>query len=57
MIKRILDLKGAQKLTKNEQQRINGGARKKKCGGDGSFIMQNGKKVCCYVPFDGSYIC
>ncbi len=51
-----LNLEGARKLSKNEQKSINGGAARR-CGGDGSFIYVNGRKVCCYVPWSGAYRC
>lgn len=59
MKKSILNLKGAQELSKNEQKSIAGGRHflLERCGGDGSFIFVNGKKVCCYIPFSGYYIC
>lgn len=51
-------------LTKSQQQEINGGDDRfipiTVCGGDGSFIYEDGVKVCCYVPdrfFGGTYIC
>ncbi len=62
MLKKISNLKGAKDLTKNAQKNINGGLNKfpiwpTSCGGDGSFIFQNGIKVCCYVPSQNWYIC
>lgn len=58
MLKKILKLSGAQKLTKTEQKEINGGAIPTKgCGGDGSFIFVGGQKVCCYIPAQNNYIC
>lgn len=59
MVKKILKLSGAQKLTKVEQKEITGGVfiPVKGCGGDGSFIYVNGKKVCCYIPSQNNYIC
>jgi hypothetical protein len=56
MLKNILKLEGAQKLSKKEQKGINGG-QEVACGGDGSFIFVNGVKTCCYVPKLHSYIC
>jgi len=57
MKKTMLNLKGAQELSKNEQKKINGGKRGPNvCGGDGSFIIVNGEEVCCYVS-PGLYIC
>lgn len=61
MLKNISNLKGAKDLTKKDQKEINGGKwvpiELKKCGGDGSFIIQNGQVVCCYVGFPNLYIC
>jgi hypothetical protein len=59
MKKSLLNLKGVQELSKNEQKNIAGGRRPllSICGGDGSFIFVNGKKVCCYIPSSGYYIC
>jgi len=60
MKKSLLNLEGAQELSKNEQKNITGGRRLALplgCGGDGSFITVNGKKVCCYIPWSGYYIC
>lgn len=61
MLKNISNLKGAKDLTKNAQKNINGGIRfpirPTTCGGDGSFIFQNGVKVCCYIPSTGYYLC
>ncbi|WP_188112101.1 hypothetical protein [Aquimarina sp. RZ0] len=54
----LLNLKGSQKLSKNEQQDINGGIGLGNfCGGDGSFIFVDGVKVCCFVSFEDGYIC
>ncbi len=51
-------------LNKSQQQEVNGGIDfpiGKVCGGDGSFIHQNGVKVCCFQPGkflgQGTYIC
>jgi hypothetical protein len=55
MLKNILKLEGAQKLSINEQKSINGGANR--CGGDGSFIFVNSVKVCCYLPATNNYLC
>ncbi len=52
-------------LNKSQQQQINGGSNLslvgKVCGGDGSFIYQDGVKVCCFQPGkflgQGTYIC
>ncbi len=54
----MLNLKGAQELSKNEQKNVTGGRRKGPdvCGGDGSFIIVNGEEVCCYIA-PGLYIC
>ena len=62
MKKTILNLKGAHELSKNEQKNVTGEKISpyyypNVCGGDGSFIFVNGKKVCCYIPYSGSYIC
>jgi hypothetical protein len=60
MMKSLLNLKGAQELSKNEQKSTGGGFALPGgggCGGDGSFIMVNGQKVCCYVPWSGHYLC
>ncbi len=58
MKKPILNVKNVYELSKNEQKNVNGGGgRIKKCGGDGSYIIVNGKKVCCYIPWSGHYIC
>ncbi|MCB0375906.1 MAG: hypothetical protein KDD04_08310 [Sinomicrobium sp.] len=58
MKKTVLNLKGAEELSKNEQKSISGGIGTiKKCGGDGSYIFVNGVKVCCYIPSNGTYIC
>lgn len=58
MKKSLLNLKGAQELSKNEQKNIAGGKRLiSGCGGDGSYIIVNGKRVCCYIPWTGYYIC
>ena len=61
MLKKISNLKGAKDLTKNAQKEINGGKwipiELKKCGGDGSFIIQGGQIVCCFVAPPNLYIC
>lgn len=58
MKKSFLKFNGAQELSKDDQKQINGSARPTlQCGGDGSFIYQDGKKVCCYQPWSGQYIC
>lgn len=58
MKKALLNLTGSKELSKNEQKNIAGGAGpSRRCGGDGSFIFVNGVKVCCYIPWSGSYIC
>ena len=60
MKKSILDLTGSQELTKITLQKIKGGIRipvPTECGGDGSYIYQNGVKVCCYRPATNDYIC
>ncbi|QHI38433.1 hypothetical protein IMCC3317_38260 [Kordia antarctica] len=58
MKKSLLNLKGVQELSKNEQKNIAGGWHLiRRCGGDGSFIFVDGKKVCCYVPWSGYYLC
>jgi hypothetical protein len=58
MKKSLLNLKGAQELSKNEQRSIAGGIRLlQRCGGDGSSIIVDGKRVCCYIPWSGYYIC
>jgi hypothetical protein len=61
MLKNILKLEGAQKLSSSQQKEINGGAcigcGPKKCGGDGSFIFVNGVKTCCYLPATNNYLC
>ena len=56
MKKAILNVKGAQVLSKDEQKTLNGGIGLA-CGGDGSFIFVNGVKVCCFDPWSGLYIC
>jgi len=57
MKKLILNLKGAQELSKNEQKKVNGGKRiPSGCGGDGSFIIVGGEVVCCYIS-PGLYLC
>ncbi|WP_185965994.1 hypothetical protein [Flavobacterium sp. ZT3R18] len=50
MLKRILKLEGAQKLTKNEQKQIDGGLLIRKCPwgtydceGDGRFCIKSGQ--------------
>ena len=64
MKKPILKVKNVYELSKEEQKDVNGGIGgiQLGCGGDGSFIYVDGKKVCCYIPpsswWDtGSYIC
>ena len=59
MLKNILKLQGAQKLSKDEQKSINGGStpRATTCGGDGAFIFVNGVKTCCYLPATNNYFC
>ncbi|MGG8494928.1 hypothetical protein ACQY1Q_00800 [Tenacibaculum sp. TC6] len=58
MKKAILNVKGVQELNKTTLQNIKGGIKvPTKCGGDGSYIYQNGVKVCCYQPATGNYIC
>lgn len=61
MKKVILNVEGSQELTKTALKNIKGGAVPfpfpKTCGGDGSFIYQNGVKVCCYRPATMDYIC
>lgn len=58
MKKSLLSLKGAQKLSKDEQKSINGGRPPiRRCGGDGSSIIVNGERVCCYIPWSGLYLC
>ena len=59
MLKKILKVEGAQKLTNNEQKAINAGSlvNPKRCLGDGSFIFQIGVKVCCYLPATNNYLC
>lgn len=57
MMKSLLNLKGTQKLSKDEQKSTGGGIIPTICRGDGSFITVNGQKVCCYVPWSGYYIC
>ncbi|WP_408024092.1 hypothetical protein [Tenacibaculum sediminilitoris] len=58
MKKTILSVNGSEKLTKETLKSINGGVRiPTRCGGDGSFIYQDGIKVCCYQPSTGYYIC
>jgi hypothetical protein len=58
MMKSLLNLKGAQELSKNEQKSTGGGfAPSGGCGGDGSFITVNGQIVCCYIPWSGHYRC
>ena len=50
MIKNILKLEGAQKLTKNQQKSINGGILRRcpwgtfDCEGDGRFCVKNGQQ-------------
>lgn len=56
MKKSILNVKGAKEVSKNKQKDILGGALQQ-CGGDGSYIYVNGKRVCCYQPWSGLYIC
>jgi len=58
MLKNILNLEGAQQLSKNEQSSINGGKTSywcedpknnfKQCGGTSDYICMNG--VCTYCP-------
>ncbi|CAM1369024.1 hypothetical protein [Tenacibaculum xiamenense] len=51
MKKSILNLSGTKKLTTETLKEIKGGFFfEPVCGGDGSYIYQNGAKVCCYVP-------
>lgn len=61
MLKKISQLQNAKNLTKSEQKNLNGGAKwipiEPVCGGDGSFIYVDGKKVCCWVPRNNWYIC
>ncbi|WGH76456.1 hypothetical protein P8625_04660 [Tenacibaculum tangerinum] len=58
MKKVVLNVNGAQELPKTTLQKINGGGKFiEECGGDGSFIYQNGRRVCCYQPSTGYYIC
>ena len=60
MKKNILNVKGSQELSKNEQKSISGGGIPvpvPECGGDGSYIIVDGVKVCCYIPSTGYYIC
>lgn len=58
MMKSLLNLKGAQELSKDEQKSTGGGFDlPRKCGGDGSFITVNGQIVCCYIPWSGYYLC
>ncbi|TYP75296.1 hypothetical protein [Aquimarina intermedia] len=58
MKKTLLKFNGVKELSKNDQQKIGGSASSSRpCGGDGSFIYQNGEKVCCYQPWSGQYIC
>lgn len=59
MLKKISSFKDAKNLSKDAQKKINGGGliELKKCGGDGSYIIQNGQIVCCWVPRPGWYIC
>ena len=61
MLKKISQVKNAKGLSKQAQKQINGGAQlipdPGPCGGDGSFIFVDGKKVCCWVPRPGWYIC
>ena len=58
MLKQLSNVKGAKNLTKDAQKNINGGLfEQKRCGGDGSYIIQNGQIVCCYVPKFNWYIC
>ncbi len=55
MKKTLLNVEGAQELSKKEQKSIAAGSSS--CGGDGSFIFVNGVKVCCFDPWSGLYIC
>ena len=57
MLKQLSNVIGAKNLTKDAQKEINGGVRRPKCGGDGSFIIQDGKVVCCYVGPPNLYLC
>ncbi|UGU16146.1 hypothetical protein LS482_21020 [Sinomicrobium kalidii] len=58
MRKEILNLKGAKKLSENEQKNIFGGKGSgNKCGGDGSYIIVDGEVVCCYIPAQNAYQC
>ena len=58
MKKLLRDLTEVKELSKNEKKTINGGTKfEPRCGGDGSFIYVDGKKVCCYQPWSGQYIC
>lgn len=57
MKKLISDVQGAQQLSKKEQKTIHGEGLSIGCGGDGSFIYVNGRRVCCYQPWSGQYIC
>ena len=58
MLNDISKLTGSKGLSKSEQKGINGGAAAlgRKCGGDGSFIIVDGKVVCCWV-YGNTYIC
>ena len=59
MFKKISNL--GTTLNKLDQQKIHGGFKLKPedllCAGDGSFIYENGKKVCCFQVSEGNYIC
>ncbi|WP_428740342.1 hypothetical protein [Tenacibaculum sp.] len=57
MKKAILKVEGVQELTKATLKNVKGGVRPTQCGGDGSYIYQNGVKVCCYQPSTMNYIC
>ncbi|CAM1365882.1 conserved hypothetical protein [Tenacibaculum litoreum] len=60
MKKVILNVEGSQELTKTTLKNIKGGGPfpfPKECGGDGSYIYQDGVKVCCYQPSTMNYIC
>ncbi|MGB3466469.1 MAG: hypothetical protein WBA74_14415 [Cyclobacteriaceae bacterium] len=59
MLKKISEVKGAKGISKDAQKKLNGGliSIERRCGGDGSFIYVDGRKVCCFVPSRNWYIC
>ncbi|MGB3466468.1 MAG: hypothetical protein WBA74_14410 [Cyclobacteriaceae bacterium] len=60
MLNDIKKLSGTKNISKSEQKELNGGRppiAEIRCGGDGSFIYVDGRKVCCYDWRTGNYFC